>query len=79
LSWEWGSRKGGSAEVQQGRVDELLITMGLEICQHTYVGNEFLKGLSGGQRRRLSLAVALCTWKACAFWRKLPGGNATRR
>jgi ABC-type multidrug transport system ATPase subunit len=40
------------------RVEELLKTMGLESCAETKVGNEFLKGLSGGQRRRLSLAVA---------------------
>merc|ERR1719230_2271703 len=32
--------------------------MGLESCQHNKVGNEFMKGLSGGQKRRLSLAIA---------------------
>merc|ERR1711988_1846908 len=43
---------------KEAQVDELIKTMGLEACQHTKVGNEFLKGLSGGQRRRLSLACA---------------------
>lgn len=47
----------GAAE-RKRRVEELIKTMGLESCQNTRVGNEFLKGLSGGQKRRLSLAVA---------------------
>jgi ABC-type multidrug transport system ATPase subunit len=40
-------------------VEELLAETGLTGCQDTKAGNELLKGLSGGQRRRLSLAVAL--------------------
>jgi len=48
----------GGAKQREERVQELLKTMGLESCRDTKVGNEFLKGLSGGQRRRLSLAVA---------------------
>ena len=41
------------------RVDAVLTTMGLSGCAHTKVGNAFYAGLSGGQKRRLSLAVAL--------------------
>jgi ABC-type multidrug transport system ATPase subunit len=48
----------GTAPEKAERVDELIRTMGLEACQHNKVGNEFLKGLSGGQQRRLSLACA---------------------
>lgn len=49
-----------SSEVDKNkRVDELIKIMGLDVCQNTKVGNDFLKGLSGGQRRRLSLACAL--------------------
>ncbi len=44
---------------RQARTDSLLKDLGLESCQNTKCGNEFLKGLSGGQKRRLSLAVAL--------------------
>jgi ABC-type multidrug transport system ATPase subunit len=48
----------GSSQVRRDRVDHLVKSMGLESCQHNKVGNEFMKGLSGGQRRRLSLAIA---------------------
>lgn len=48
----------GSAAYKKERVDKLVESMGLEACQNTKVGNEFLKGLSGGQRRRLSLGIA---------------------
>jgi len=45
-------------EAKKKRVDELLKSMGLEACKNTKVGNEFIKGLSGGQKRRLSLGIA---------------------
>ena len=48
------------AEHQAKWVDGLLLEVGLVDCQHVKAGNELFKGLSGGQRRRLSLAVALC-------------------
>jgi ABC-type multidrug transport system ATPase subunit len=51
---------GTSASALRVFIDKLLRETGLEECQETRVGNEFFKGLSGGQKRRLSLAVALC-------------------
>ena len=47
-----------STSERRARADGILETMGLQSCRHTRVGNEYIKGLSGGQRRRLSLAVA---------------------
>ena len=41
------------------RTNELLASLGLGGCQHVHAGNVETKGLSGGQRRRLSLAIAL--------------------
>lgn len=46
-------------EERKHLVDKILQKMGLEVCADTRCGNEFIKGLSGGQKRRLSIAIAL--------------------
>jgi ABC-type multidrug transport system ATPase subunit len=38
---------------------DLLDKLGLSVCKDTKVGNQFIQGLSGGQKKRLSLALAL--------------------
>ena len=48
-----------SPEEKASLVDTLIKEMGLTSCQNTRVGNQFIQGLSGGQKRRLSLAIAL--------------------
>ncbi|EOD34886.1 hypothetical protein EMIHUDRAFT_363297 [Emiliania huxleyi CCMP1516] len=50
---------GASAEETRALEEETLRLVGLESCRDTIVGDIFRKGLSGGQRRRLSLAVEL--------------------
>jgi len=37
----------------------LINECGLDVCRHVKAGNDFVKGLSGGQKRRLSVALAL--------------------
>ncbi|CAM9592338.1 unnamed protein product [Ectocarpus fasciculatus] len=49
------------------RVDEVLTNLGLESCQHTKVGNIFLKGISGGQKRRTSIGVELVVQRKILF------------
>ncbi|CAN0170684.1 unnamed protein product, partial [Ectocarpus sp. 12 AP-2014] len=49
------------------RVDKVLASLGLEGCQHTKVGNVFLKGTSGGQKRRTSIGVELVLQRKILF------------
>ena len=40
-------------------VDEVIRTLGLESCADTYIGTKFIKGLSGGEKKRTSIATEL--------------------
>jgi ABC-type multidrug transport system ATPase subunit len=41
------------------RAEEVLRMLGLEDCADNLVGGQVLKGISGGEKRRLSLAVEM--------------------
>ncbi|KAF7306405.1 Pleiotropic drug resistance proteins (PDR1-15), ABC superfamily [Mycena indigotica] len=41
------------------RAEEVLLMLGLKDCADVLVGGELLKGISGGEKRRLSLAVQM--------------------
>ena len=41
------------------KIEALIESVGLQSCADTIVGSIFFKGLSGGQKRRLSIAVEL--------------------
>lgn len=49
------------AHERRRRVDELLISFGLQQQAHSLVGTPIRKGISGGQKRRLSIASQLIT------------------
>lgn len=41
------------------RVDDVIAELRLRQCAHTRVGNNYIRGVSGGERRRVSIAVQL--------------------
>jgi len=49
----------GTPESKDEEVEKLLVRLGLDTCRNTRVGNQFIQGLSGGQKKRLSVAIAL--------------------
>ncbi|EFJ07075.1 ATP-binding cassette transporter [Selaginella moellendorffii] len=44
-------------EEKKARVEELITQLGLEHAADTYIGNEGVRGVSGGERRRVSIGV----------------------
>ncbi|KAK4537867.1 hypothetical protein CDCA_CDCA14G3892 [Cyanidium caldarium] len=59
-------RQVSRVQVQQ-RVDEVLHTLGLAEAQHTLVGSPFFRGISGGQKRRLSVGVEIMRYPSILF------------
>ena len=50
-----------SKEEKVQRAEDVLLKMGLKDCADVLVGNELLKGISGGEKRRVSIAVEVLT------------------
>ncbi|KAJ3314352.1 hypothetical protein HDU76_002431 [Blyttiomyces sp. JEL0837] len=48
-------------ERKVNRADEVLVELGLKTCANTLVGGNGVKGLSGGEKRRLSVGLAMLT------------------
>jgi ABC-type multidrug transport system ATPase subunit len=43
------------------RAEDVLAKLGLRHCAETLIGSEFVKGISGGEKRRVSIAVQILT------------------
>jgi len=56
-----------SRQSRRAKVAQLLEATGLSACRHTRAGSAFVPGLSSGQRRRLSLAIALTKQPSMIF------------
>ncbi|KAL1005385.1 hypothetical protein UPYG_G00058400 [Umbra pygmaea] len=56
-----------SAAEKQNRVDTVIKELGLEDCAHTKIGTEFLRGVSGGERKRCSIGMELITSPSLLF------------
>ena len=46
---------------REEKVRDIIERLGLEKCKHTRVGNAIVKGISGGERKRLSIGYELIT------------------
>lgn len=50
-----------SIDEKYQRAEEILLKMGLKDCANNMIGNEMVKGISGGEKRRVSIAVQILT------------------
>jgi ABC-type multidrug transport system ATPase subunit len=50
-----------SKQDKQNRAEEVILKMGLKDCADNLIGSEFVKGISGGEKRRVSIAVQVLT------------------
>lgn len=51
----------------KARVNEIIQQLGLEHCRKTYVGSPLIRGMSGGEKKRTSIAVELVTNPSIIF------------
>merc|ERR1712137_971092 len=49
------------------RISNVALELGLDKCLDTYVGNAIVRGVSGGERKRLSIAIELLRAPAVLF------------
>uniref|UniRef100_A0AAQ5Z1M2 ABC transporter domain-containing protein n=1 Tax=Amphiprion ocellaris TaxID=80972 RepID=A0AAQ5Z1M2_AMPOC len=61
------SRKHHSSEDKSKKVDEIIQDLGLTDCADTKIGTEFLRGVSGGERKRCSIGMELITSPTLLF------------
>ena len=50
-----------STEEKYQRAEEVLLKMGLKDCADNLIGSDLIKGISGGEKRRVSIAVQVLT------------------
>lgn len=46
---------------KQALIESTIIEMGLQDCADTVIGNWHLRGISGGEKRRVSIALEILT------------------
>ncbi len=49
------------------RVEEIIHELGLKDCANTLIGDEFVRGISGGEKRRVSIAAQMLTDPSMSF------------
>eukprot|EP00039_Didymoeca_costata_P012713 m.184618 g.184618 ORF g.184618 m.184618 type:complete len:667 (-) comp15561_c0_seq2:148-2148(-) len=56
-----------SLKEKEERVDSIIAELGLTHCQHTQVGSDLLRGVSGGERKRVNIGNELVTDPSLVF------------
>ena len=54
-------------EERMAKVEEIISSLKLEKCQNTKIGNALEKGISGGEKRRVSIGVELISDPSILF------------
>ena len=52
---------------KQRIVDEVILELGLKECANTIIGDEWKKGISGGEKRRVSVGIQLLSNPSLIF------------
>ena len=50
-----------SKEEKNRRAEEILMKMGLKDCANNLIGSDLIKGISGGEKRRVTIAIQILT------------------
>ncbi len=56
-----------AAEEKSKKVDDIISLLNLGKCQNTPIGNAYVKGISGGERKRTAIAMELITDPSLLF------------
>ena len=48
-----------TSEEKDNLVDNMILSLGLKKCENTYIGNNLIRGVSGGEKKRTSVGVEL--------------------
>lgn len=59
---------------KESMVDRIITTLGLKRCQDTKIGDQTLRGISGGERRRVNIAVELLSNPSIVFLDEITTG-----
>ncbi|XP_038639130.1 broad substrate specificity ATP-binding cassette transporter ABCG2-like [Scyliorhinus canicula] len=60
-------RKRYTLEEKQQKVNKVIDELGLKDCANTKIGTEFIRGISGGERKRCSIGMELITSPSLLF------------
>jgi hypothetical protein len=57
------------------RLNQIMTLLGLEGCRNTYIGDEMTRGISGGQKRRVTLGEMLIPARDAKFMDCITNGT----